>query len=834
MNKLKRTLVIAGSYMIVFLVAMAITNAVQNRGIKSGSTTEAQNQDFPGVNIVYNGSLINELSGYVSEIDSGYLRDTVTPVDSDSMISMAVTENGQRITGFSYTLTNSTNEVVVDRGEQFTEEDGEGFRIFKFQIQKPLAAEQEYCLTIVLTNSDQQNFYYYTRIKQGTDLKTAGKLNFVLDFCKSTMDSEKSSSISAYLPSADTGEQDSFADVNLYSGSTMVNWGSLNPIIMGSISTKIKDISTDTASIVLNYKVRTTVNGVSSEYDVSEYYKIRVSDEIYYLKNYRRTMYASAASGSFEVNDKQIQLGIMQESNTQLLTCQEDPAAHAAFTIGGILYSYDLDDNVFIQIYGTEGNNYSNSNKGLMYGIKPLTITSDGDVWFLVYGYLNGQGHKGENGIVLYQYSAEDNLLSEQAYIPSDESWEVLETQIQKVAFLDQSGKLCLSLGDIIYRINFLNGQVKELAVPLDNTTCQLSQDGRILAVANAVDAREVTRIDVYYLDRQEQKVIQVDGKNLCLWGFYGDDIVYGTVDAGQIYTNSEGNIVTPMEKLYIVNEELETVREYANEGKFITNVEFQENAIYLTLVTMTADGFQEAEADFLARITEKTVSEIAIDVIYDKDKRNECYLTLPESISTEPLMMVSRKSGASDTAITIDIEFLTPKYFVYSGISAAVEYSDLTQAIEICAQQSGMVVSSSKAILWRADERSSSASTSITEIGIGNKINRVTEAICAYAEGKSSIDWNESMTMLEALEMNMDHTVVSLKGLTLDEVLYFVYRGNPVVAKLREDYYVLIVGYNPDYLQIADPETGEVSDWNYKTYGEIFASEGSVFYSYY
>ena len=90
-------------------------------------------------------------------------------------------------------------------------------------------------------------------------------------------------------------------------------------------------------------------------------------------------------------------------------------------------------------------------------------------------------------------------------------------------------------------------------------------------------------------------------------------------------------------------------------------------------------------------------------------------------------------------------------------------------------------------------------------------------------------------MTLIEALRVNLkEHTAVSLRGLSLEDVLYFVYSDRPVVAQLREGEIVIIVGYNDFYLQIADPTTGQISDWNYEVYKEIFEDEGNIFLSYY
>ena len=75
---------------------------------------------------------------------------------------------------------------------------------------------------------------------------------------------------------------------------------------------------------------------------------------------------------------------------------------------------------------------------------------------------------------------------------------------------------------------------------------------------------------------------------------------------------------------------------------------------------------------------------------------------------------------------------------------------------------------------------------------------------------------------------------MVSLRGLSLDDVLYFVYSDRLVVVQRQEGDFVIIVGYDPYYLQVADPSTGTVSDWNYEYFTDAFQEEGNIFLSYY
>ena len=88
-----------------------------------------------------------------------------------------------------------------------------------------------------------------------------------------------------------------------------------------------------------------------------------------------------------------------------------------------------------------------------------------------------------------------------------------------------------------------------------------------------------------------------------------------------------------------------------------------------------------------------------------------------------------------------------------------------------------------------------------------GDPVTSIVRAICAYAENNSQVTVDPSMSLSQALSANLtQHQVVSLRGLSLDDVLYFVYSDRLVVVQRQEGDFVIIVGYDPYYLQVADP----------------------------
>ena len=71
----------------------------------------------------------------------------------------------------------------------------------------------------------------------------------------------------------------------------------------------------------------------------------------------------------------------------------------------------------------------------------------------------------------------------------------------------------------------------------------------------------------------------------------------------------------------------------------------------------------------------------------------------------------------------------------------------------------------------------------------------------------------------------------VNLSGATLSQALYYVGKGAPVVARVKEDYYILITSYNSTDIRYTDPVKGMVIKESRSQVEEMLADK--IFYSY-
>ena len=90
--------------------------------------------------------------------------------------------------------------------------------------------------------------------------------------------------------------------------------------------------------------------------------------------------------------------------------------------------------------------------------------------------------------------------------------------------------------------------------------------------------------------------------------------------------------------------------------------------------------------------------------------------------------------------------------------------------------------------------------------------------------EQKSVTDWLEQYLKVSALE---------LKGASLDEVLYYVYKKYPVIALPGENEVLLITGYDQNSVELMDPLYGSTKKLEKEEAEELFEDSGNVFFTY-
>ena len=70
------------------------------------------------------------------------------------------------------------------------------------------------------------------------------------------------------------------------------------------------------------------------------------------------------------------------------------------------------------------------------HDVRILQVLDNGDIDFLLYGYMNRGRHEGQVGIGLYHYSNEKCALEERFFAPSVTTYEDLKADLETLCYL--------------------------------------------------------------------------------------------------------------------------------------------------------------------------------------------------------------------------------------------------------------------------------------------------------------------------------------------------------------------------------------------------------------
>ena len=88
--------------------------------------------------------------------------------------------------------------------------------------------------------------------------------------------------------------------------------------------------------------------------------------------------------------------------------------------------------------------------------------------------------------------------------------------------------------------------------------------------------------------------------------------------------------------------------------------------------------------------------------------------------------------------------------------------------------------------------------------------------------------------TPKSALEMTpKDSVVLDVSGCTVDEIIFYVSKGSPVLAMTGSDSAVLVTGYSASMIYYFDPVAEQTRSMSFEQADEIFEQAGNIFFTY-
>lgn len=217
------------------------------------TATSLQSSTFPILYLQVGNYTLNTLHGYSSEMDSGKVRESITPLDAKKTLIVKIKQNESKIKKLEYKLRDISNSKIIENNSLSAFDTQKKYRTASIKINQTLDTSVEYGFQITLTTSYSKKIHFYTRIKYySSDFFLKEKLDFVNSFHKATFGEDDSFNISPYLE-ANTNDDSTFANVNIHSGKSLITWKKLNPKKLSETIPTIREINIETAAISFDY-----------------------------------------------------------------------------------------------------------------------------------------------------------------------------------------------------------------------------------------------------------------------------------------------------------------------------------------------------------------------------------------------------------------------------------------------------------------------------------------------------------------------------------------------------------------------------------------------------
>lgn len=809
--------------------------------VSVATTTSASLQDstFPIMYLQDGDYTINTLHGYSSEMAIGKIRESITPIDDTKTFTIKIQQNESKIKKLDYELRDIANKKVIETNSLMAFDKENDYRTAKIKIGETLDTSTEYDLQITLTTNLSKKIHFYTRIKYyNTDFFLKQKLEFVNAFHDATLNKKTDFDITPYLD-ATTNDDSTLASVDIHSSKKMINWNNLKPNIISNIVPTIKEINIETAAVFQDYYVQLTSNNVTETYHVKENYRVRYSGNRIYLLNYNRTMESLFDPELISVKKSELKIGVSNETDLNITTSDKDKKM--AFVRNGSLWYYDLDKKKLASVF-----TFAKNKKDYLrdeydqHDIQILNLDDDGNISFMVYGYMNCGDYEGRVGVLLYDYSAKTNQITERVYIPLETSFQQLNQDLGEFSYVNDKNIFYFSLNDIVYAYNMSSKRYKILTENATRDHFSMLEAAKCFVWSTTSKEGYVNQITILDLNTSKELTISSPtDESIVVLGTIDANIVYGFVRNADIYEATTGDIVKPAYVLKISDCKGNILREYKSGNRYVESASVDGNVIHLKRSKKVNGRFAEASGDTIMNQMANTVSSIDLTTRLTDKMLTEKYISLPAGYVMERMPDITSTKYVMVTDNTTlhfssDDVSTSVKYYVCANGTITKSYSSAAKAIIDADETMGTVIDNNSHIVWERGGKFISKQLSNISYPSDNasSIKACTQMLLQAAQVTTTTSKLTGKSSLSMLQKYLD-CPVSLVGCTLDEVLYFVSKECPVIGIIESNHAVLITGYTSSSVTWMDPVTRKQKTVSLTSAENTFKNAGYRFTSY-
>lgn len=771
--------------------------------VNSFITTEYEsavysNMEEPTLPVVYAvcGDLeINPMKGYYQEMGTE-AADTVSPLPSDRKLEIRIDCYGKTVTGIRYEIHNLSKTHFIEKtGVEDFRTLGKEVRAV-LPIQNLIEKDTQYLLKITL-NLGEREVNYYTKIlwtdkDYGIQMAALAK-----DFTEKTFDYESARELTAYMETDPKVDNTNLGLVTIGSSFSQLTWGSTGMRLASTPLVCLRECSGIMGAVEVNYRTRMSVPSGEEEYANCDEFTMRMGAERIYVMNYNRKTYEVFSGSKHRFAGLKIMLGITSEG--VLSTAESGSGQYIAFKTDKELWCYDQVNKKAVNVFSFRSREDDGVRSGWRdHDIKILGVSDNGTIDFAVYGYMNRGRHEGYNGLVYYSYSSESGSTTEKFFAPFEKSTEKIALELNELCTKGGSDMFYFKQNGTVIAVDLKSLEMMEIVAGLTDGTC-LSDAGqtRFAWVENGryasatVMVMNITTGATQSLEAGSSDVFQL----LC---FSGSDLVLGRANRRDMWMVGKRTRSLPICRLEIYDENLKNIMEYEKDGLYIDDFVKDNNRFLFNLYAKgEEDGYVKQNSDTIVCAEDAEYSDRRrIGTTSSGDKQTVYFVSIEQEIKNTKALKISapdslsyENSGnieirAEDTAGEVN-------FFAYANGHLQGKSSSFKKALDLCYDGYGWITDKNGAVVYNRCDRG----TYYTAQEPFRLAQPIVNSLENFTGNRVT---DEGYLLIDAL------------GITLNQVLNFVYKDSPVAVIEKDGSFRLIYGYDTRNVKLYYPAVEE------------------------
>lgn len=808
---------------LTFILAVMGFSAWMNRG-EADVIVAMEEATYPTVSFTSHGYRMNPLVGYRKEMRIPAMRDTITPLEKDGSLSMEVQP-------YQMTIESAKAELYSLNGSQLLAEENleNQENVMQLTIGEKLPEAVEGVLCLTLYNQEGEAFYYYTRLVSCENYETKACLDFTKQLHENMLN-KKENEVKSYLEPDETADNGTLHMVTIHSDVTQAMWGTLKPQVEGEITWEIKECNGTYHSILLRYKVQVEEEGIMTEHRVREFFKVRKLGNKYYLLTYERTMDQILSSVEQMVTVKGIDLGISGEDVSYQVS---EDGQQVAFVRNGELWVFDRSEDTLscVFTFAEEGDSRGEYDQ---HDIQIVKMEKDGNLIFMVYGYMNRGFHEGEVGVAIYKYHHAYSTIEEKVFLSSDKAYAVAAEELCKLVYYnEESNSIYLMMEEQLISKSLQDQTTKVLAEEMTADRYTVSDDGRYVAYQSGENG--ICMLD--FATGRQQEILPTAGEWLMPLSYVENDLIVGYVREADQGKTLSGASITPMYQLKIYDGNNEVVKVYQENGIWVSDVFVADDMVTLKRVKKESGKYKGIKDDYVTNHEEQQEENVTLESYSTTLKQRQYRLAYANRIEDLKPRMRYPKQVLSNQTMELAMHS-TPKencYYVYGAGEMAGVFDQAGYAVEKADEIEGVVVSANQTYIWeRGNYQGWYQIPGL--IGRARKSKETTLSVClklllAY-EGKETSDLDKKEP-LEILKEKGVGEPLDLTGCEAEDLRYIIGKGTPILAMRDSKNAYLLIGYQGSTIVYIDPADGKIKTHSMKVMDEMTEGSGHTYLGY-